>query len=70
MQTALSGFRDIAAKEFLHILRDPTTLVFALMLPLMQLILFGYAATADVRFGSIVLQNSLLRCGGAITESD
>lgn len=49
MHAALYGFRDIVRKEFLHILRDPTTLVFALLLPMLQLILFGYALDFDVR---------------------
>ena len=43
MKEALYGFRSIVGKEFLHILRDPTTLVFALFLPILQLILFGFA---------------------------
>lgn len=49
MKAALFGFRSIVAKEFLHILRDPTTLVFALLIPMVQLILFGYALDFDVR---------------------
>lgn len=36
-------------KEFLQILRDPRTLVIALLIPVMQLFLLGYAATSDVR---------------------
>jgi ABC-type multidrug transport system permease subunit len=49
MNTLLFGFRSVAAKEFLHIRRDPTTLVMALMVPLLQLVLFGYALNFDVR---------------------
>jgi ABC-type multidrug transport system permease subunit len=49
MRTALYGFREIALKEFLHILRDPTTLFFALVIPSLQLLLFGYAIDFDVR---------------------
>lgn len=49
MRAALYGFRSIVAKEFVHILRDPTTLIFALLIPLLQLILFGYALDFDVR---------------------
>jgi len=49
MREALYGFRNILSKEFLHILRDPTTLVFALLIPMLQLILFGYAIDFDVR---------------------
>jgi ABC transporter DrrB family efflux protein len=49
MKAALYGFGNIAAKEFLHLRRDPTTLVFALLIPLVQLVLFGYAIDFDVR---------------------
>src|SRR5689334_21243665 len=49
MQAALYGLRNIAVKEFLHILRDPTSLVFALLIPMLQLALFGFALDFDVR---------------------
>jgi ABC-2 type transport system permease protein len=40
--------RAVARKEFLHILRDPRSLILALALPLLMLLLFGYALTLDV----------------------
>ncbi|MBI4909819.1 MAG: ABC transporter permease [Acidobacteria bacterium] len=40
--------RAMARKEFLHILRDSRSLYLALMLPVVQLILFGYALSLDV----------------------
>ena len=40
---------SLIRKEFLQILRDPRTLALALVMPLMQLFLLGYAATNDVR---------------------
>ncbi len=40
--------RAVARKEFLHIVRDPRSLVMALGLPLLMLLLFGYALTLDV----------------------
>jgi len=40
--------RAVARKEFLHILRDPLSLIMALALPLMMILLFGYALTLDV----------------------
>jgi len=40
--------RAVAHKEFLHILRDPRSLGMALALPLLMIILFGYALTLDV----------------------
>lgn len=39
----------IIRKEFIHIIRDPRTLMVMFAMPLMQLILLGYAATSDVR---------------------
>lgn len=49
MRAALNGFWSVAVKDLLHIRRDPTALVFALLVPLVQLILFGYAVDYDVR---------------------
>ncbi len=43
------GLRPVARKEFTHILRDPTTLFFALLIPIIQLFLFGYAVDTNVR---------------------
>jgi ABC-2 type transport system permease protein len=40
--------RAVARKEFLHIVRDPRSLVMALALPLLMILLFGYALTLDV----------------------
>jgi ABC-2 type transport system permease protein len=40
--------RAIARKEFLHVLRDVRSLLLALALPLVMLLLFGYALTLDV----------------------
>lgn len=38
----------VARKEGLHILRDPSSLIAALAMPLLLLLLFGYALTLDV----------------------
>jgi ABC-2 type transport system permease protein len=38
----------MARKEFLHILRDPRSLAMAIAIPMMQLVLFGWALTLDV----------------------
>ncbi len=40
--------RAMARKEFLHILRDPRSLILALAMPLLMIVLFGYALTLDV----------------------
>ena len=39
----------IARKEFLHVWRDPRSLLIALLMPLMQMILLGYGATLDAK---------------------
>jgi ABC-2 type transport system permease protein len=39
---------SLIRKEFLHILRDPRTLAVMFMMPVVQLVLLGYAATTDV----------------------
>jgi ABC-2 type transport system permease protein len=57
-----SGVRDIAirlrsllAKEFLQLLRDPRMRFFVIVPPLAQLVIFGYAATFDVRHADIAV---------------
>jgi ABC-2 type transport system permease protein len=40
---------SLVRKEFIQILRDPRTLMLVLIIPIMQLLLLGYAATNDVR---------------------
>ncbi len=39
----------ITRKEIIHILRDPRTLGVMIMIPIVQLVLLGYAATTDIR---------------------
>jgi ABC-2 type transport system permease protein len=38
----------VIRKEFLHIIRDPRTLVVIILIPVIQLVLMGYAATTDI----------------------
>lgn len=38
----------VARKEWLHIIRDPRSLVLAIGIPMLMIILFGYALTLDV----------------------
>lgn len=44
-------------KEFLHILRDPKTLALIVMMPVMQLIIYGYAIDTDVKHMSTIVLN-------------
>ncbi|MBC8183702.1 ABC transporter permease [candidate division KSB1 bacterium] len=39
----------IARKEFLHIIHDPRSLIIIFVMPLMQLILFGYALNMEIQ---------------------
>jgi ABC-2 type transport system permease protein len=52
--------RAVARKEFLHILRDSRSLVMALALPILMILLFGYALTLDVdRIPAVVYDSDL-----------
>jgi ABC-type multidrug transport system permease subunit len=42
------GFSAVLYKELIHVVHDPTTLVLALVLPLLQLLIFGYAINTRV----------------------
>ena len=44
-----SRISSIIRKEFVQLLRDPRTLALAVVIPIVQLFLLGYAATSDVR---------------------
>jgi ABC-2 type transport system permease protein len=46
---SLSRLLALIRKEFLQIRRDPRTLILVIVIPIMQMILLGYAATNDVR---------------------
>jgi ABC-2 type transport system permease protein len=46
---AFDRISAIAAKEFIHIRRDPRTLISVLIMPVFQLLLFAYAISFDVR---------------------
>jgi ABC-2 type transport system permease protein len=46
---------SITRKEFLHILRDPRTLAVMFLIPVVQLVLLGYAATTDVKHLSMAV---------------
>ena len=45
----ISTLRAFIVKEVHHILRDRQTLTILLLMPLIQVVLFGYALRSDVR---------------------
>jgi ABC-2 type transport system permease protein len=50
---SLIRFRALLAKEFRQVLRDPRMRFFVIVPPLVQLIIFGYAATFDVHHADV-----------------
>lgn len=44
----LQRIKAVAKKEFLHVLRDPRSLIMGLAIPMLLLFMFGYALTLDV----------------------
>jgi ABC-2 type transport system permease protein len=42
-------FRALIKKELLHMVRDPRTLIFIFIMPILQLLLLGYANNTDVK---------------------
>jgi len=46
---------SLIRKEFIQIIRDPRTLALTFVMPIMQLLLLGYAATNDVRNVSLAV---------------
>ena len=57
MRFSLQRTYAVARKEFLHIIRDPATLFFALFIPVLELFMLGYAIDTNVRFISTVVLN-------------
>jgi ABC-2 type transport system permease protein len=46
---SLQRTASVARKEFLHILRDPMTLFFTLFVPIVEMLMLGYAIDTNVR---------------------
>ena len=55
MKSPFRGYTAILYKEFLVVLRDPLTLFFMFVPPLIQLIAFGFALDTDVKNLSLVV---------------
>ena len=49
MRASLGRMGAIARKEFIHLMRDPRMLIAVLVMPILQLLLFAYAISFDVR---------------------
>lgn len=49
MKPLFRGLIPVCRKEALHIVRDPGTLFFALLIPMLQMFLFGFAVDTNVR---------------------
>ncbi len=49
MSPTLTRIGAVARKEFIHVRRDPRLLAVVLVMPIMQLLLFAYAISFDVR---------------------
>ena len=47
----------IARKEFIHIRRDPHSLIMIMLLPVMQLLIYGYALTFNIKDVPVVICN-------------
>jgi ABC-2 type transport system permease protein len=59
MKRLFRGLVPVCRKEFLHIVRDPGTLFFALLIPIVQLLLFGFAVDTNIRqIATVVLDES------------
>jgi ABC-2 type transport system permease protein len=59
MKNLFYGLLPVCRKEFLHVTRDRGTLFFALLLPMLQLFLFGFAIDTNVRqIPTVVLDES------------
>jgi len=64
------GLVPVCRKEFLHIVRDPGTLFFALFIPMVQLFLFGFAVDTNVRqIPTVVLDESRTEDSRQLLES-
>jgi ABC-2 type transport system permease protein len=59
LQNMFRGLVPICRKETLHIVRDRGTLFFALLIPMLQLFLFGFAIDTNIRqIATVILDES------------
>ena len=70
MRGLFRGLIPVCRKEFLHIFRDPGTLFFALLIPMLQLFLFGFAVDTNIReISTVVLDESHTQESRRLLES-
>ncbi len=70
MREMLYRILSITRKEFLHIVRDRRTLVVMFLIPVVQLLLLGYAATTDVKhLSTAVLDQDRTVASRALAEA-
>lgn len=66
----MNTIRAIVRKEWLHIVRDRRTLILIVLMPLMQLIIYGYAINTDVRhLSTVVYDEDHTRLSRRLTEA-
>jgi drug efflux transport system permease protein len=53
----LGRMKAVTRKEFIHLMRDPRSLAIGIALPILMLLLFGFALTLDVDHVRIVIWN-------------
>ena len=49
MKKSVKRIIAVTRKEFLHIMKDPRTLLIVFLMPVVQLVMFGYALNFDVK---------------------
>lgn len=70
MNSLFRGMLPVCRKEFTHIVRDRGTLFFALLLPIAQLFMFGFAIDTNVRqIRTVVLDRSHTQESRQLLES-
>lgn len=62
----LRRLRAVARKEWLHIIRDPRSLILAIGIPMLMLLMFGYALTLDLNRVPFVVWDQ----GGSVESRD
>jgi drug efflux transport system permease protein len=63
-------FRALIKKEMTHMLRDPRTLVFIFLMPIMQLVLLGFINNTDIRnVPTVVFNQDNSRASRALLDS-